>query len=139
MGVPLSLGRALLVQFGLRLTLIEPARCELMHRTELCPSGSHMPPLPNSQLPLPHLQPLLVSHGSPQTAQSPCPGLLHSLLLTLSCFYLGFFVGKENYSHIFCSNSRSLQAPLEMWNREPSLLQVSGHMAWRLSLSEPES
>lgn len=34
-------------------------------------------------------------------------------------------LGKENCSDLFCPNTRSLQTPLEVWDREPGVLQVS--------------
>lgn len=35
-------------------------------------------------------------------------------------------LGEENCSHLFCPDTRSLQTPLEVWDREPGFLQVSG-------------
>lgn len=37
-------------------------------------------------------------------------------------------VGKENCPHLLRPNAGSLQAPLEVWHREPGLLQVSAGM-----------
>lgn len=59
--------------------------------------------------------------------QAPAMFLARSLLVTTHSFPRGLLspLGKENCPYLLCPNARSLQAPLEVWDRKPSLLQVS--------------
>lgn len=73
-------------------------------------------------------------------APSPCVGGALPWLCSLCCRHpaapgtaavadtLLSAAGKENCPHLLCPNTRSLQAPLEVWHREPGLLQVSAGM-----------
>lgn len=80
-------------------------------------------------------------------APSPCVGGALPWLCSLCCRHpaapgtaavadtLLSAAGKENCPHLLCPNTRSLQAPLEVWHREPGLLQVSAGM--RSALCSP--
>lgn len=80
-------------------------------------------------------------------APSPCVGGALPWLCSLCCRHpaapgtaavadtLLSAAGKENCPHLLCPNTRSLQAPLEVWHREPGLLQVSAGM--RSALRSP--
>lgn len=59
--------------------------------------------------------------------QAPATFPARSLQVTTHSSPRGLFspLGKENCPYLFCPNARSLQAPLEVWDRKPSLLQVS--------------
>uniref|UniRef100_A0A8C9EX55 FERM domain containing 5 n=1 Tax=Pavo cristatus TaxID=9049 RepID=A0A8C9EX55_PAVCR len=55
---------------------------------------------------------------------SPCCRHPTALGTTVVANTLFSAAGKENRPHLLCPNARSLQAPLEVWHREPGLLQV---------------
>lgn len=90
--------------------------CPLMLRHLLCPEQLWKRicpvPAPLSTSGCAGRVPTLPPAGRPSLVPPPTPSLSP--------------LGKENCSYVFRPNARSLQTPLEVWDRKPGVLQVSG-------------
>lgn len=90
--------------------------CPLMLRHLLCPEQLWKRicpvPAPLSTSGCSGRVPTLPPAGRPSLVPPPTPSLSP--------------LGKENCSYVFRPNARSLQTPLEVWDRKPGVLQVSG-------------